>query len=94
MIDARSIQPFDTETVVESIKKTHRALVVHEAVRFGGFGGEIVAQVQELAFDYLDAPVARVGAPFSPVPFSPALEQAYMPNAKRIVDAVSEQLGL
>ena len=71
VIDARSIQPFDTETVVNSIKKTHRALVVHEAVQFGGFGGEIVAQIQEKAFDYLDAPVARVDAPFSPVPFSP-----------------------
>ena len=94
VIDARSIQPFDTEKVVESIRKTHRALVVHEAVRFGGFGGEIVAQIQELAFDYLDAPVARVGAPFSPVPFSPALEKVYVPNAGRIVEAVKVQLGL
>ena len=59
VIDVRSIQPFDTETVVNSMKKTHRAVVVHEAVRFGGFGGEIVAQLQELAFDYLDAPIAR-----------------------------------
>ena len=94
MIDARSIQPFDTATVVNSIKKTHRALVVHEAVEFGGFGGEIVAQIQEQAFDYLDAPVARVGAPFSPVPFSPALEQVYIPNADRIVETVKAQLGL
>ena len=94
VIDARSIQPFDTETVVNSIKKTHRALVVHEAVRFGGFGGEIVAQVQELAFDYLDAPIARVGAPFSPVPFSPALEKEYVPNAAKIVATVKQQLGL
>ena len=94
VIDARSIQPFDTETVVNSIKKTHRALVVHEAVRFGGFGGEITAQIQEEAFDYLDAPVMRVGAPFSPVPFSPALEQIYMPTADSIVAEVKKKLEL
>ncbi|MDB3988442.1 alpha-ketoacid dehydrogenase subunit beta [Pseudomonadales bacterium] len=94
VIDVRSIQPFDTETVVNSMKKTHRAVVVHEAVRFGGFGGEIVAQLQELAFDYLDAPIARVGAPFSPVPFSPALEKVYVPNAQSIVVEVKKTLGL
>jgi pyruvate dehydrogenase E1 component beta subunit len=85
IIDPRTLQPFDTGAVVESVQKTHRALVVHEAVRFGGMGGEIVAQIQELAFDYLDAPIARIGAPFSPVPFNPILEQAYMPNAEKIV---------
>ena len=90
VIDARSIQPFDTETVINSVKKTHRAMVVHEAVQFGGFGGEIVAQIQDLAFDYLDAPVARIGAPFSPAPFSPSLEDAYIPNAARIVEKVKE----
>ena len=84
VVDARSIQPFDTDTVIESIKKTHRCVIVHEAVRFGGFGGEIAAQIQELAFDYLDAPIGRVGAPFSPVPYSPALEQIYVPNAASI----------
>ncbi len=94
VIDPRTLQPFDTATVVESVKKTHRALIVHEAVRFGGFGGEIAAQIQEDAFDYLDAPVARVGAPFSPVPFSPALEQHYIPNAERIVAEAKKQLGL
>ncbi len=94
VIDVRSIQPFDTETVVNSMKKTHRAVFVHEAVRFGGFGGEIVAQLQELAFDYLDAPIARVGAPFSPVPFSPALEKVYVPNAQSIVAEVKKSLGL
>ncbi|MDA0956473.1 MAG: alpha-ketoacid dehydrogenase subunit beta [Proteobacteria bacterium] len=94
VVDVRSIQPFDTETAIASIQKTHRALIVHEAVRFGGFGGEIVAQLQEEAFDYLDAPIARVGAPFSPVPYSPALEQAYIPNADRIVSEVKKVLGL
>lgn len=94
VIDPRSLQPFDTETVVSSVKKTHRAMVVHEAVRFGGLGGEITAQIQEEAFDYLDAPIARVGAPFSPVPFSPALEKHYVPNAASIVAAAVKQLGL
>ena len=94
VIDPRTLQPFDTDTVIASVKKTHRALIVHEAVRFGGFGGEITAQIQELAFDYLDAPIARVGAPFSPVPFSPALEAHYVPNADRIVAEVKQQLAL
>jgi len=94
VIDARSVQPFDTQTVVNSVKKTHRALVVHEAVRFGGFGAEIAAQIQELAFDYLDAPVGRVGAPFSPVPFSPALEKVYVPNADRIVAEARRMIGV
>jgi pyruvate dehydrogenase E1 component beta subunit len=94
IIDPRSLQPFDTPTVIESVRKTHRALVVHEAVRFGGFGGEITAQIQELAFDYLDAPVARIGAPFCPVPFSPALEAHYVPNAAKIVAEAKKMLGL
>jgi pyruvate dehydrogenase E1 component beta subunit len=94
VIDARSLQPFDTATVVESVRKTHRVMVVHEAVRNCGFGAEIAAQIQEEAFDYLDAPVARVGAPFSPVPFSPALEAHYVPNAERIVAEARKQLGL
>jgi len=94
IIDPRSLQPFDSQTVVNSVKKTHRAMVVHEAVRFGGIGGEIAAQIGEDAFDYLDAPVARVGAPFSPVPFSPALEKHYIPNADKIVAEAKKQLGL
>jgi pyruvate dehydrogenase E1 component beta subunit len=93
VIDPRTLQPFDTATVVDSLKKTHRALVAHEAVRFGGIGAEIAAQLQEEAFDYLDAPIGRVGAPFAPVPFSPPLEQAYVPNAARIAAEVRRILG-
>ena len=93
VIDPRTLQPFDTQTVVDSVKKTHRALVAQEAVRFAGFGAEIAAQIQEEAFDYLDAPVGRVGAPFSPVPFSPALEKHYIPNADTIVAEVRRILG-
>ena len=94
VVDLRSLQPLDTDTVIESVKKTQRAMVVHEAVRFGGMGGEIAAQIQELAFDYLDAPVGRVGAPFSPVPFSPRLEQSYVPNAAKIVGEARSLLGV
>ena len=93
VIDLRSLQPMDTETVVDSVRKTHRAVVVHEAVRFAGLGGEIAAQIQELAFDDLDAPVARVGAPFSPVPFSSVLEQTYLPNADKIVAETKSLMG-
>jgi pyruvate/2-oxoglutarate/acetoin dehydrogenase E1 component len=67
--------------------------VVHEAVRFGGLGAEIAAQIQEEAFDYLDAPVRRVAAPFSPVPFSPALEQHYVPDARSIAAGIREVLA-
>ncbi|MCP4958758.1 MAG: alpha-ketoacid dehydrogenase subunit beta [Actinomycetia bacterium] len=88
VIDPRTLQPFDIGTVVESVRRTNRAVVVHEAVRFGGLGGEIASQIQENAFDYLDAPVARLGAPFSPVPFSPDLEAAYIPSQERIVEEV------
>ena len=94
VIDLRSLQPLDSEAVIASVRKTHRAAVVHEAVRFAGMGGEIAAQIQEHAFDYLDAPVARVGAPFSPVPFSPALEKSYVPNAGKIVAEVRALLDI
>jgi pyruvate dehydrogenase E1 component beta subunit len=84
VIDPRTLQPLDTATIVTSVRKTNRVIVVHEAVRFGGLGAEIAAQIQEEAFDYLDAPVARIAAPFSPVPFTPVLEQAYLPSAADI----------
>ncbi len=88
VVDPRSVSPFDTATVVASVKKTNRALVVHEAVKFGGIGAEITAQIQDEAFDYLDAPILRIGAPFCPVPFSPVLEAAYVPDAASIVEGV------
>ena len=88
VINPRTVQPLDMDLLVESVSKTGRLLVVHEAVRFGGIGAEIAAQIQELAFDYLDAPVARVAAPFTPVPFSPNLENNYVPDAQRIADGI------
>ena len=93
IIDPRTLQPLDTPTIVESVKRTHRAVVVHEAVRFCGFGAEVAAQIQEFAFDQLDAPVGRIGAPFAPVPFSPALEEHYVPNAGWITAEVLRMLG-
>ncbi len=93
IVDPRTLQPLDTATIVDSVKKTHRVLVAHEAVRFGGIGAEIAAQVQEEAFDFLDAPVGRVGAPFSPVPFSPSLEKLYIPDANMIAAEVRRIIG-
>ena len=88
VIDPRSVQPLDSATIIESVKRTNRAVVVHEAVEFGGIGAEISSQIQEQAFDYLDAPVKRIAAPFSPVPFSPVLEKAYIPDSSQIADGV------
>jgi len=90
VIDLRSITPLDTETILASVRKTGRLVVVHEAVRTGGIGGEIAALVQEEAFWYLDAPIMRVAAPFTPVPFSKPLERAYLPNADAICRAVRQ----
>jgi pyruvate/2-oxoglutarate/acetoin dehydrogenase E1 component len=72
------------ETILTSVKKTGRALVVHEAPKTGGIGGEIAARLAEEAFRFLDAPVVRVAAPHTPVPFSPVLEDTYLPNADKI----------
>ncbi|KAB2340385.1 alpha-ketoacid dehydrogenase subunit beta [Actinomadura rudentiformis] len=84
VIDLRTVQPLDIGTVLESVRRTNRVLVAHEAVTFGGIGAEIAAQIQDQVFDHLDAPVLRLGAPFAPVPFAPVLEKAYVPDAERI----------
>jgi pyruvate/2-oxoglutarate/acetoin dehydrogenase E1 component len=93
LIDLRTLSPLDIDTVVQSVRKTNRVMVAHEAVRFGGFGAEVAAQIQEYAFDYLDAPVGRVAAPYSPVPFTPALEQHYVPDPARIATGIREALA-
>jgi len=93
VIDPRSLVPLDLEAIVASVRRTHRLVVAHEAVAHGGFGAEIVAQVQEAAFDELDAPIARVGAPFAPVPFSPPLEDTYLPARADVAVAVRTMLG-
>ena len=93
VVDPRTLVPLDLDTIVQSVRRTHRLVVAHEAVAHGGFGAEIAAQVQEAAFDELDAPIVRVGAPFAPVPFSPPLEDAYLPGRGDVVAAVRAMLG-
>ena len=88
VVDPRTLVPLDLETIVESVARTHRVVVAHEAVEQGGFGAEVAARVQDAAFDELDAPVGRVGAPFAPVPFSPPLEDAYVPSGAQVAAAV------
>jgi pyruvate dehydrogenase E1 component beta subunit len=93
VIDPRTLVPLDLDTIVDSVRRTNRLVVAHEAVEHGGFGAELAAQVQAAAFDDLDAPVERVGAPFAPVPFSPPLEDAYVPGADEVVAATRSTLG-
>jgi pyruvate dehydrogenase E1 component beta subunit len=87
VIDPRTLVPLDLETLAQSVRRTGRAVVAHEAVTAGGFGAELAAQLQAAAFDYLEAPIQRVGAPYTPVPLSPVLEDAYRPGPEEIVRA-------
>ena len=93
VVDLRSLQPFDLETIAESVKRTARLVIASDDVKRGGIGAEISASVTENCFDYLDAPIMRVACPDTPIPFSPQLEQEYMPNADRVVQAVRGVLG-
>ncbi len=93
IVDPRTLLPLDKETILKSVEKTGKALIVHEAPAFGGFGGEIAGMIAEEAFYSLDAPVKRVGAPFTPVPASPILEKFYLPDAERIAKAARELLS-
>jgi len=88
VIDLRTISPIDKETILNSVAKTHRLLIAHEAVKVGGVGGEIAAMVAEEGLDYLDAPIVRIGAKFTPVPFSPPLEEAYRPKIEDIINGI------
>ena len=87
MIDPRTLVPLDLQTLAASVRRTGRAVVAHEAVSTGGFGAEILAQLQDAAFECLEAPIQRVGAPFTPVPVSPPLEDAYRPGAQQVYTA-------
>jgi pyruvate/2-oxoglutarate/acetoin dehydrogenase E1 component len=93
VIDLRSIQPWDEAAVFASVARTHRVVVVHEAVQAFGVGAEIAARIAEDAFDELDAPVVRVGAPFMPVPYATSLEKNYMVNTVGILAAVHKTLA-
>jgi 2-oxoisovalerate dehydrogenase E1 component beta subunit len=89
IVDLRTVMPWDREAVLASVRKTSKVLVLHEDTRTGGFGAEIAATIAEEAFEDLDAPIRRIAAPDTPVPFSPALEAAFIPQ----VDDVAAGLG-
>jgi 2-oxoisovalerate dehydrogenase E1 component beta subunit len=87
VIDLRTLAPLDKQGILASVKKTSKAIVLHEASRTGGIGGEITAMLAEEAFEWLDAPVIRVASIDTPVPYSPPLEDYYLPQTKDVVDA-------
>jgi 2-oxoisovalerate dehydrogenase E1 component beta subunit len=90
VVDLRTLLPLDRETIIESVKRTNKLLVVHEDTRTGGIGGEIAALVTDSAFEDLDGPIRRVTSLDTPVPFSPPLEEHFLPNATRIADAARD----
>jgi pyruvate/2-oxoglutarate/acetoin dehydrogenase E1 component len=93
IVDPRTLQPLDEETLVASVKKTNRAVVAHEAVTRMGFGAEVTAVLQHQAFDYLDAPIERVGAKFTPLAFAPVMEQYVVPHAEDVLAAIKRTVG-
>ena len=93
VIDPRTLVPLDLDAIVASVRRTNRLVVAHEAVEHGGFGAEIAAAAQSAVFDHLDAPIERVGAPFSPVPLSPPLEDAYLPDRDDVYAAARTALA-
>jgi acetoin:2,6-dichlorophenolindophenol oxidoreductase subunit beta len=93
VVDLRSLSPLDFETVAASVRKTHRAVVVHEAWTVGGLGAELAARIGHELFDELDAPVGRVGAKHTPMPFSPPLEEAILPSTADVERAIREALN-
>jgi 2-oxoisovalerate dehydrogenase E1 component beta subunit len=90
IIDLRTVMPWDREAVLASVRKTSKVLVLHEDTRTGGFGAEIAATIAEEAFEDLDAPIRRIAAPDTPVPFSPALEVAFIPQVDGVAAALRE----
>ncbi len=88
VIDLRTLAPLDKPGILASVKKTNRAIVLHEASRTGGIGGEIAATIAEEAFEWLDAPVLRLASIDTPVPYSPPLEDYYLPQTKDVLEAV------
>jgi acetoin:2,6-dichlorophenolindophenol oxidoreductase subunit beta len=93
VVDPRTLLPLDEEAIVNSVKKTNRAVVAHEAVTRMGFGAEIAAVLQYHAFDYLDAPIERVGAKFTPLPFAPVMEEYVIPHAADVLAAINRTVG-
>ena len=94
VVDLRTLRPLDVETVVESVKKTGRAVVVEEFWRTGGFSGELASAIQERAFDHLDGPVGRVGGVEVPAPYAGGLEAAAFPDAAKVVSEIETLFGI
>lgn len=94
VIDLRTLRPLDTDTVVESVRKTSRAIVIEEAWKTGGFAGELVSTIQEQAFDDLDGPVGRVAGEDVPTPYTRDLEAAALPNADKIIEEMEKRFGI
>jgi len=90
VIDLRSLLPFDKEAVLESVKKTNKVILLHEDTRTGGFAGELAALISEEAFDYLDGPIRRITAPDTPVPFSPPMEEFFLPKISDVLRVARE----
>ena len=86
VVDLRTLMPLDRETVCASVRKTSKALLLHEDTRTGGMAGELAATIAENVFEYLDGPIVRVTAPDTPVPYSPPLEEAFLPNAEKVIE--------
>jgi pyruvate/2-oxoglutarate/acetoin dehydrogenase E1 component len=93
VVDPRTLQPLDEDTLVGSVKKTNRAVVAHEAVTRMGFGAEVAAVLQYQAFDWLDAPIERVGAKFVPLPFAPVMEEFVVPHSEDVLEAIRRTVG-
>jgi 2-oxoisovalerate dehydrogenase E1 component beta subunit len=93
VVDLRTLLPLDVDTIIRSVKHTGKVLIVHEDTRTGGIAGELTALIVEHAFEFLDGPIRRVTAPDSPVPYSPPLEQYYMPNAADVASAIEDLLA-
>jgi len=93
VVDPRTLQPLDEDALVDSVKKTNRCVVAHEAITRMGFGAEVAAVVQYRAFDWLDAPIERVGAKFTPLPFAPVMEEWCVPHADDVLDAIRRTVG-
>jgi len=93
VVDPRTLLPLDAETIVGSVRKTTRCVTAHEAVTRGGFGAELAAVIQHGAFDWLDAPIERVGARFGPLPFAPPMEQWVVPHAEDVLEAIKRTVA-
>ena len=90
VVDLRTLLPYDEQCVLSSVRKCGKVILLHEDTRIGGLAGELAALIAEKAFDDLDGPIVRVTAPDTPVPFSPPLEEFFLPNVQKIADAARQ----